>query len=47
MCIRDSRQACATEFDFIRSMLPEADIVREEHIMNGASACSYRITQRP
>jgi len=25
-------------------MLPEADVVREEHIMNGASACSYRIT---
>ena len=41
------RQACATEFDFIRSMLPEADIVREEYIMNGASACSYRITHRP
>jgi predicted ArsR family transcriptional regulator len=40
------RQACAAEFEFICAMLPEADVVREEYIMNGASACSYRITRR-
>lgn len=41
------RQACTSEVEFIRSMLPEADVVREEHLMNGASACSYRIIRRP
>jgi predicted ArsR family transcriptional regulator len=40
------RQACSTEFDYICAMLPEADVVREEYMMNGASACSYRITRR-
>jgi predicted ArsR family transcriptional regulator len=40
------RQACSTEFDYIRALLPEADVVREEYMMNGASACSYRITRR-
>jgi predicted ArsR family transcriptional regulator len=39
------RQACASEFDFIRAMLPEADVSREDYMMNGASACSYRVTR--
>ena len=41
------RQACASEFEFIRAMLPEAEITRDDYLMSGASACTYRITRRP
>lgn len=40
------RQACATEIDFIRALLPEAQVDREAYMMNGASACTYRVTRR-
>lgn len=40
------RQECANEMELIRTLLPEADVLREDYIMNGAAACSYRITRR-
>ena len=36
-------QACGTELDFIRTVLPEANIERIAHMVQGASNCSYRI----
>ena len=36
-------QACGTELDFIRTVLPEAHIERITHMVAGASNCSYRI----
>ncbi|MEA3337036.1 MAG: metalloregulator ArsR/SmtB family transcription factor [Chloroflexota bacterium] len=40
------RQACATEIDFIQALLPEAEVQREQHIMSGDAACTYRISRR-
>lgn len=40
------RQACATEIDFIQALLPEAHVERVEHMMSGATSCTYRITRR-
>ncbi len=40
------RQACAQELEFMRALLPEAEVVREEYMMSGGSVCSYRITER-
>ena len=36
-------QACGTELDFIRTVLPEAGVERIAHMVQGASNCSYRI----
>ena len=36
-------QACGTELDFIRTVLPEAHIERIAHMVQGATNCSYRI----
>jgi DeoR family suf operon transcriptional repressor len=36
-------QACGTELDFIRTVLPEAHIERVAHMVQGATNCSYRI----
>ena len=36
-------QACGTELDFIRTVLPEAQVERIAHMVQGASNCSYRI----
>lgn len=36
-------QACGTELDFIKTVLPEARIERIAHMVQGASNCSYRI----
>lgn len=41
------RQACASELDFIRALLPEAVVERQEYMMSGATCCSYRIWLRP
>jgi predicted ArsR family transcriptional regulator len=40
------RQACAQELEFMRALLLEAEVVREEYMMSGGSVCSYRITER-
>ena len=37
-------QACGTELDFIRTILPEATVERISHMVQGASNCSYRIS---
>jgi DeoR family suf operon transcriptional repressor len=37
-------QACGTELEFIRTVLPEASIERLTHMVQGASNCSYRIS---
>lgn len=40
------RQNCSSELDLIRALLPEADVQREQYIMNGDASCSYLITLR-
>lgn len=40
-------QACASELDFIRTVLPEADVTREQHMVEGARRCCYRVTPHP
>jgi predicted ArsR family transcriptional regulator len=39
-------QACSSEIDFIRAVLPEADVERTSHIIDGARHCAYEITRR-
>ena len=39
-------QACGTELEFIRTILPEARVERIAHMVQGATNCSYRITPR-
>ena len=36
-------QACGTELEFIRTILPEASVERISHMVQGATNCSYRI----
>lgn len=36
-------QACGTEIDFIRTVLPEANVERATHMVQGAHNCSYVI----
>lgn len=36
-------QACSTELEFIRAVLPEAVVERTTHMMAGAHACSYEV----
>jgi predicted ArsR family transcriptional regulator len=38
--------ACGSEMAFIRAVLPDADVVREHHIMSGGFTCEYRIRRR-
>ena len=40
------RQACGSELELIRTLLPEADVQREHYMMNGDASCSYRISVR-
>jgi len=40
-------QVCATEVEFLRSVLPEARVERTSHIMAGAHRCAYLITPGP
>jgi DeoR family suf operon transcriptional repressor len=40
------RQACTSELEFIRAVLPEADINRVSHIANGDRRCAYDIQRR-
>lgn len=39
-------QACGTELEFIRTVLPEANVERIAHMVQGASNCSYRINPK-
>jgi DeoR family suf operon transcriptional repressor len=39
-------QACGTELEFIRTILPEANVERISHMVQGATNCSYRIQMK-
>ena len=39
-------QACTSELDFIRAVLPEARVERTSHIIDGARHCAYDIVRR-
>jgi len=39
-------QACASELEFIRAVLPEAEVNRVSHIVEGARQCGYTIDRR-
>lgn len=39
-------QACTSEIEFIRAVLPEADVERVAHMVAGARHCAYEITAR-
>jgi predicted ArsR family transcriptional regulator len=43
---RRHRHACATELSFLREVLPEADVRRAAHILNGSHACVYEVRRR-
>jgi DeoR family suf operon transcriptional repressor len=36
-------QACASELDFIRTVLPEATVERVQHMVAGARRCAYEV----
>jgi predicted ArsR family transcriptional regulator len=40
------RQACASELEFIRAVLPEADVKRVSHIASGDRHCAYDVRRR-
>ena len=39
-------QACTSELDFIRAVLPEARVERTSHIIDGARHCAYDVVRR-
>jgi DeoR family suf operon transcriptional repressor len=39
-------QACTSEIDFIRAVLPEADVTRISHMVNGDRRCAYDIVRK-
>jgi predicted ArsR family transcriptional regulator len=39
-------QSCSSELEFIRAVLPDADVERVEHMVAGATRCAYEITRR-
>lgn len=40
-------QACTSEIDFIRAVLPEAEVERVLHMVAGAPRCAYEIREHP
>jgi DeoR family suf operon transcriptional repressor len=38
--------ACSSEIDFLRAALPDADIVRARHMVEGATHCAYEVRPR-
>jgi predicted ArsR family transcriptional regulator len=40
------RQACTSELEFIRSVLPDAEITRVSHMANGDRRCAYDVRRR-
>ena len=36
-------QACTSEIDFIRAVLPDASVERVQHMVAGAKHCAYEI----
>lgn len=43
---REHAEACSTELEFLRAVMPEARIDRVTHMMAGAHACSYEVRRR-
>ena len=41
---RQHREACGSELEFIRAVLPEARVERVTHILSGGHSCSYEIS---
>ena len=39
-------QACTSELNFIRKVLPEADVTRTSHVLNDQPCCAYEIRLR-
>jgi DeoR family suf operon transcriptional repressor len=39
-------QACTSEIDFIRAVLPEADVTRISHMVSGDRRCAYDIVRK-
>jgi predicted ArsR family transcriptional regulator len=39
-------QSCSSELDFIRAVLPDADVERVEHMVAGATRCAYEVRRR-
>lgn len=39
-------QACVSEIEFIRSVLPDAEVTRVAHIVSGARRCAYVVAPR-
>ncbi len=44
---RQYGQACSSEIEFLRSVLPGATVERTSHIVSGAHRCAYLIAARP
>ncbi len=38
--------ACRSELEFISAVLPDADVVRTHHMVQGETHCGYRVTPR-
>ena len=38
--------ACSSEIDFLRAALPDAEIVRVRHMVDGATHCAYEVRPR-
>ncbi len=41
------RHACSSELDFLQRVLPESEVTRIAHRINGGHACAYRIVPQP
>jgi DeoR family suf operon transcriptional repressor len=41
------RHACSTELAFLQALLPEADVIRIAHRLNGGHVCAYEISRKP
>ena len=37
------REACRSELEFLRAVLPDATVERVAHVLGGARHCAYRI----
>ena len=40
------RQACSSELEFIRTVLPDAEVTRVSHMASGDRRCAYDVRRR-
>ena len=38
--------ACGTELSFIREVLPDAEVERVKHLLDGSHVCAYEVRPR-